>query len=210
MTMTSTAEIVTRLSRDLASAASTLSDQEARYLVDAYYIMQKDRMAADARIREMKQTGEPHAILDWLADNNRIMEGQIKRALHRYAETHLVGDWLLATRGIGPVIAAGLLAHIDIERAKSPSAIWRYAGLDPTVKWGKGQKRPWNADLKRLCWIIGESFVKSGGDGPYRTIYAERKELYTAKKPRRRIHRDRGPPAVREELRQGHRGAHRA
>lgn len=38
--------------------------------------------------------------------------------------------------------------------------IWRYAGLDPTTKWEKGKKRPWNASLKRLCWLIGQSFVK--------------------------------------------------
>jgi hypothetical protein len=181
MTTTETTEINWRLSTDLRRAAATLSSQEARYLVDAYYIMQEDRMAADARVREMEKSGEPHAIISWLAEKNRAMEAQIKAGLAKYVEAHLVGDWLIATRGIGPVIGAGLLAHIDIERAKSPSAIWRYAGLDPTSKWGKGQKRPWNAKLKRLCWIIGESFVKTGGDGPYRTIYVERKELYTAK-----------------------------
>jgi hypothetical protein len=38
--------------------------------------------------------------------------------------------------------------------------IWRYAGLDPTIKWNKGEKRPWNASLKRLCFLIGECFVK--------------------------------------------------
>lgn len=87
----------------------------------------------------------------------------------------------LATRnsitGIGPVIAAGLLAHIDIEKAPTVGHIWRFAGLDPTVTWGRGEKRPWNAKLKRLCWIIGDSFVKqkSRESDIYGKVYAARK-----------------------------------
>ena len=53
------------------------------------------------------------------------------------------------------------------------------AGLDPTVTWDKGEKRPWNAKLKTLCWKIGESFVKvSGRDNDiYGHVYTERKAL---------------------------------
>ena len=35
-----------RLTRDLKNAARTLSDAEARFLVDAYYMMQRDRIRA--------------------------------------------------------------------------------------------------------------------------------------------------------------------
>ena len=61
--------------------------------------------------------------------------------------------------------------------------IWRFAGLDPTVTWGKGQKRPWNARLKTLCWKVGESFVKvSGREGAYYgKLYLSRKEYEQAK-----------------------------
>jgi hypothetical protein len=62
------------------------------------------------------------------------------------------------------VIAAGLLAQIDFEKATTAGKIWRFAGLDPTVKWEKGKKRPWNADLKTLCYKIGECFVKVQGN----------------------------------------------
>jgi len=33
---------VKRLSRDLVEAGKTMSDEEARFLVDAYYLMQDD------------------------------------------------------------------------------------------------------------------------------------------------------------------------
>jgi hypothetical protein len=54
---------------------------------------------------------------------------------------------------------------------------WRYAGLDPTVTWGKGQKRPWNARLKTLSWKAGQSFMKVSGrdDAFYGKLYLQRK-----------------------------------
>ena len=77
------------------------------------------------------------------------------------------------------MIAAGLEAHIDITRAPTVGHIWRYAGLDPTCEWRKGEKRPWNASLKTLCWKIGESFVKVSGKEKslYGRLWKERKEL---------------------------------
>ena len=50
--------------------------------------------------------------------------------------------------------------------------------MNPGQEWGKGEKRPWNASLKTLCWKIGESFVKVSGNEKsfYGKIYAERKQ----------------------------------
>jgi hypothetical protein len=81
--------------------------------------------------------------------------------------------------GIGPVISAGLAAHIDVTRSNTVGHIWRFAGLDPTVEWKKGEKRPWNASLKCLCWTIGESFVKVSGrpDDFYGQLYLQRKQI---------------------------------
>lgn len=166
---------VHRLSRDLAAASITLSDDEARFLVDAYYQMQDNRKRSDNQVRSM--SGEPHAVLAWLAEQSDALEGQIKRALDKYSDGNAVGQWMKSIHGIGPVIAAGLLAHIDIEKAPTAGHIWRYAGLDPSRKWEKGTKRPWNAALKTLCWKIGQSFMKFSGDEActYGHVYRERK-----------------------------------
>ena len=149
---------VTRLSRDLVQAATTLTEDEARYLVDAYYLMQDDRKRAHNQVKAME--AEPHTLIAWLADQSGTLENQIKRTLDGYTDAKPVGVWLKANHGIGPVIAAGLLAHIDIHKAPTVGHIWRYAGLDPTVKWEKKTKRPWNAQLKTLCWKIGQCFMK--------------------------------------------------
>jgi hypothetical protein len=170
-------EGVTRLSRDLKKAAATLSANEARYLVDAYYAMQGDRIRSANQVRALTASEEPHQTIAWLADNAGVLERSIASALDAYSKASRVGQWARSIVGVGPVIAAGLLAHIDITKAPTAGHIWRFAGLDPTVSWEKGQRRPWNASLKTLCWKIGESFVKVSGneDDIYGHLYVERK-----------------------------------
>jgi hypothetical protein len=170
-------EAVTRLSRDLKKAAQTLSPDEARYLVDAYYQMQGDRIRSANQVRALTASEEPHQTIAWLADNAGVLERSIAGALDAYSKASLVGTWARSICGIGPVIAAGLLAHIDITKAPTAGHIWRFAGLDPTVTWEKKAKRPWNASLKTLCWKIGESFVKvsTNDDDVYGHLYVARK-----------------------------------
>lgn len=170
-------ESIKRLKKDMRQAAATLSDDEARFLVDSYYIMQEGRKRSNNQVRALSESGEPHTILQWLASQSDTMEGEIKKLLDVYTDGQPVGKWMKSIHGIGPVIAAGLIAHIDIHRVNSAGQIWRFAGLDPTVKWGKGQKRPWNAALKTLCWKVGQSFMKFHGNENcwYGHRYKERK-----------------------------------
>ena len=42
---------IQRLTRDLANASRTMSDAEARFLVDAYYQMQDARIRSDGQIQ---------------------------------------------------------------------------------------------------------------------------------------------------------------
>ncbi len=168
---------IQRLTKDLKDAAVTLSDTEARFLVDAYYIMQDQRIRTDGQIRSMGE--EPHVVLGWFTTQSRGLENQVRRALDAYSDSDPVGRWMRGIVGIGPVIAAGLLAHIDIHKAPTVGHIWRFAGLDPTSTWEKGQKRPYNAALKVLCWKAGESFIKTQGhpEAVYGPLYAERKAM---------------------------------
>lgn len=166
---------VERLKRDIRNAASTLSDTEARFLVDSYYQMQDDRIRAAGQVRSMDS--EPHAVLSWLTEQSSLLENQVKGALDVYSANHPIGKRIRTVDGVGPVISAGFLAHIDITRANTAGSIWRYAGLDPTSEWKKGTKRPFNASLKTLCWKLGESFVKVSGKetAVYGHLYKERK-----------------------------------
>jgi len=174
---------VRKLGRDMEKASSTLTAVEARYLVDSYYAMQAGRIRANNQIRALTQSGEPHESIAWLSTESRVLEESVKRTLGAYSANHPVGKRMRTVVGVGPVIAAGLLAHIDITRAPTAGAIWRYAGLDPTSEWKKGEKRPHNASLKTLCWKLGESFVKvcNHKDAVYGKLYQERKEAELVK-----------------------------
>jgi hypothetical protein len=174
---TETMASISRLTRDLAAATTTMTDDEARFLVDAYYMMQDQRIRTDNQVRALSGDAEPHAVLAWLAGQSDTLENQVKRALTKFAQSHRFGAWPMAQVGIGPVITAGLLAHLDINRAPVAGHFWNFAGLNPGIAWEKGQKRPFNAALKTLCWKIGESFVKVSGreDAFYGQIYAAKK-----------------------------------
>lgn len=171
---------VIRLSKDLAIATTSLSEREVRYLVDAYYIMQDSRIRASGQVRSMSKSGEPHEVLLWFFGQAHTLENQVKRALDKWTDSRHMGRWSKNVCGIGPVISAGLLAHIDITKCPTVGHIWRFAGLDPTLVWEKHQKRPFNAQLKTLCaFKLGESFVKvqNHESDVYGKIYAQRKLL---------------------------------
>lgn len=155
-------ELIERLNKDLKENSGKMTREEARNLVDAYYMIQDDRIRVAGQLRAHDQhvDNAPANVLTWMLDNMERIEKQLELALKYYAEAQPMGRWAMSICGIGPVIAAGLLAHIDIEKAPTVGHIWSFAGLDPRAKWLPKTKRPWNASLKTLCWKMGESFVK--------------------------------------------------
>jgi hypothetical protein len=102
----------------------------------------------------------------------------------------LVGDVaivkeLTALRGVGNLLAAKIVAMIDIERADTVSALWRYAGYGvvegarerPT----KGEKLHYNIRLKTTLYLVATSFLRAGS--PYRAVYDSSKAGYEANRP---------------------------
>lgn len=180
---------IVKMNRDMLKALANeypggVTDNEARFLVDTYYTIQKTRirntLQAKGLDRDAAKTGreaEPHEMLDKFAADFGIHEDNIKKILGWYTSVHPMAWFFENTLGVGPVLAAGLLAHIDITKCPTVGHIWNFAGLNPSVSWDKGQKRPWNTALKTICWKIGDSFVKLSGrqDSFYSQLYKQRK-----------------------------------
>jgi hypothetical protein len=135
-----------KLTRDMMKAlrqrGGGVTDSEVRFLVDLYYNMQGQRIAVGNQSkgldRDAKKSGneaEPHEAIDWVASQFGTLEQQVAKLLAIYVETHPMGWFFEQTVGIGPILAAGLLAHIDINKAPTAGHIWRFAGLDPNVQW---------------------------------------------------------------------------
>ena len=186
---------IIKMNRDMMTALATeipggVTDNQARFLVDTYYTIQKARIRNSNQVkgleRDAKKTGhdpEPHQALDRFMADFSIHEENIKRVLTWYVSMHPLAWFFERTLGVGGVLAAGLLAHIDIEQCPTVGHIYSFAGLNPGTQWDKGQKRPWNTGLKTICWKIGDSFVKLSGrqDSFYSQVYKTRKALEWAR-----------------------------
>jgi hypothetical protein len=168
---------IPELSREIRDLAKGMGRDYARALVDLYYRWQDHRITLHNQMRAALEAGEPVLLLERFAAPAETLERQMVSVLNIWTDDSVVGRWSKEQKGIGPILAAGLLAHIDIARAETVGAIWRFAGLDPTSVWKKGERRPWNADLKVLCWKVGDSFVKVSGreDAFYGQLYRQRK-----------------------------------
>ena len=168
---------IAKLSKDMRAASKFMSKREARYVVDSYYDLQDYRIAVGNQLRQLEEAGNPSEFMQWHFQNLKTLEGQMQYTLDKWSNNQDMGKWARAIVGIGPVISSGLIANIDITKAPTVGHIWSFAGLVPGVKWNKGEKRPWNASLKRLCWIMGESFVKFKNHerDVYGKLYTERK-----------------------------------
>lgn len=169
--------VVGQLDKDLRASVASLSIEEARYLVQTYYTMQSSRIRAAHQSGELTKVGKEHRAIEWLAEQHMALETRVKQLLERWTDGQPMGRWAKDITGVGPVIAAGLLAYIDIERAPTVGHIWRYAGLDPTAQRVRGEKLKYNPDLKVLCFKIGESFIKQQGREAdiYGKLYLQRK-----------------------------------
>ncbi len=172
---------IPKASKEVVLEASKLSNAAARFIVANYYDQQEARKRADMQLRHLgdKVENQLVATLKYYGDCSAGMEGQVLRQLNSFAESSAIGRWCLAQFGVGPVLAAGLIAHIDVEIAQTAGQVWRFAGMDPTCKWKKNEKRPYNAALKQICFHLGECFKRTSNspDSFYGAFYRERKAL---------------------------------
>ncbi len=136
---------------EIDSAAGPIgvsNSSTARQLVDLYYSFQDLRKATENKDRAVDQGADPAESdegIDFMMVQVRWMEANAKTFLEVYRNAHEMGPWFNTVPGIGPVLSAGLLAHLGA-RPIPPTVghWWRYAGLDPTQQW-LGQDQ-----LKRL------------------------------------------------------------
>lgn len=131
-------ELVRSLSKDLKTASKNLGRAEARQLVDLYYQMQDFRIGTANQIRSIVQGNqeEPCETIKFFRDNFQTLEDQIKKVLDIYTDNDPVGIWAKSVVGIGPVIAAGLIANLDVEERPTAGHFWSYCGLNDN-------NRPW-------------------------------------------------------------------
>lgn len=128
-------DVLQKLNKALREASKDMTPRSARYLVDSYYQIQEYRTRATNQVKATTDDEKPDLMIVWMFNNMQTLENNLKSSMGIYAANNPTGSWALSVCGIGPVISAGLLAHIDITKAPTVGHIWRFAGLDPSVEW---------------------------------------------------------------------------
>lgn len=114
-----------------------------------------------------------------------LMETSLNKDIRKLLRLYKIYPVLSSIRGIGPVLAAKLIALIDIEKCDTVSALWRFAGLGvvdgAAEKLKAGEKAHFSRRLKSVMYLVGKSFLTSRS--PYYYYYLEMKEKYERTHP---------------------------
>jgi hypothetical protein len=109
----------------------------------------------------------------WLRDIDKQVAKHLKES------TDPLVKCLLGVPGCGPVTTAYLLVYVDLEKADSPSALWKYVGLHCASgdRYVKGEKGGGNKTLRTVLYNTACSMMKLPGN-PYREVYDQTKAKY--------------------------------
>lgn len=121
-------------------------------------------------------------------DAEQVHEKLIKKELENY---QVWNEYLEDIRGVGPLMAGVIISEIDISKANTVSALWKYCGLDTINGEGRSKKAEhliekvyWNRAGEptltkgitfnpfvktKLVGVLGSVFIKLGGE--YADIY---------------------------------------
>jgi len=188
--------------------------EQLRYLVESYYDIQDVRVRTGNRTFQLTQKGidteqeretTKGKVSETYAESLKRIESTIQKQIEVILKSvPLWTEYLKDIRGIGPVLAGGVIGYIykpvgidikkcsvfpehktchcgkSIERFPNISKLHAYAGLH--VVNGKAPKREknvksnWNSKFRTLSWKIGQSFMKQPEEKSfYRDLYSKEK-----------------------------------
>lgn len=162
-------------------------DNKLRSLVDLRESLQDIRIAFGNRVDAIERgsdvsgNGSMELYGRWL-ERFHELEVQADADIVELSGEYPIVELMITVKGVGRLLASKVVAMVDIERADTISALWRYAGFG--VKDGererpvKGQPLSYNMKLKTTCYLIASSFLRC--KSPYRQIYDQAKTYYEA------------------------------
>lgn len=166
-------------------------DDSVRALVDLRdRTLQKSRIAFGNRTDAIERgadvvSDDAKAIIEKWQQRFDDLESEAEKDIAKLVKREPIVQELTALRGIGPLLAAKMVAMIDIHRAESVSALWRYSGYGVTNgqrdRPTAGVKLNYNSRLKTTLYLVAGSFLKCGS--PYRAIYDSSRAYYEANRP---------------------------
>ncbi len=181
--------------------SETLTDKEAKNILEdikkSYRLLTDGIVGNLPKKKKFKAEGVIDSYTELVLVNQymklREQEDSLFRQLHSVlCDYPIYTDFLDKIKGVGPAMAGIIMSEFDIHKAKYPSSLWAYAGLD-VARDGKGRSRKkehleereyvdkhgevkqkkgitYNPFLKtKLIGVLGTSFLRS--KSPYADIY---------------------------------------
>jgi hypothetical protein len=125
-----------------------------------------------------RRTDNPHReTLEFLKAHilpvqNRLdeIDKKISQAIKNYNDPFV--KVCLAVPGLGPITVTALTVYVDLNKASTPSSLWKYCGLHTSSRerYQKGIAGGGNKTLRTVLWNTANSMMKSTKN-PYRIVY---------------------------------------
>jgi len=150
---------------------------------DTALSVEKLRVACQVRATHLELQGRRNEETDNLIELLVGVEGYVDGQLAKWVLSHPAYPWFSRVKGIGKENIGKVIGMVDIERAPTVSALWKFAGFavedGKAPKPKKGEKNTYNARLRTMCWRVGSSLMRAGGG--FYDYYIVEKEKETAK-----------------------------
>jgi len=138
-------------------------------MVDAALAVEKLRVTSEVRQSHFALNGKQDPETDELHQRLRDLEDYIDDRVSDLIKSHPAYPWFSRIMGVGGENIGKVIAPIDIEKAKTISALWKFAGFAPD-KEGKAMRRvkgggklEYNSQLRSMCWRLASSLKRVKG-----------------------------------------------
>ena len=180
----------------------TVNATALRTLVDALMTTQRNRIRIGNQAVAITRFGLPGgdavaSLLVGMANLERATKKQVEAEVGRLFDERPILSTMTDVLGVGRWLAATIVCDVDINKASTVSALWKYAGYAPGFdRMVKGERRPYNARLRTTLYKLATGFIKLGAKSPYRAVYDQAKAEAIVKHPEWMLTKDgkkRGP-----------------
>lgn len=149
-------------------------------LVDATLAIEKQRVASEVRQSHLALQGRSDPETDELHRRIKDLEDYIDGRIADLLKAHPAYPWFSKVKGIGKENIGKVVGQVDIERATTISALWKFAGFSvengKAPKRAKGEKLSYNSQLRSMCWRLGSSLLRARGK--FYNYYLAQKDAY--------------------------------
>lgn len=173
---------------------NTEHKEKLKNAVRFFYDVQRLRMQSAARASRKAEAAQASldesdkAFMQDIGDNLRQSEARALREVKRLLKgVRLWEEWLKGVKGCGPTMSGVILSEIDIEKATTPSKIWRVCGLAVDSRTGraerkvKGERLHYSPFLKaKMVHVLAGCLIKA--NSPYRKYYDDYKHRKEAQR----------------------------